>query len=164
MSIEAHIASLSAELESLGGSVSEESSSSEIRRFEYPVPSTADYRFVVYVYSDGEAQICAERVDGNRDEYFWHMPHELADYQSIADLHAEFLKHLRSLLMHASRIAQRKGWLFVTFDSEVALANSWQPIYAHSCFRFGRVAFPAVEGRRKTYSSPPVFAESGVGA
>lgn len=164
MEEEAQIASLSKMLVKLGGILTEDSSDAEFQRFEFPIPADADYRFVVFVYSDGEAQICANRVGSDLHEYFWHMPKELPDYPSVADLHAELLEHLSDLLTHPTRIIQRTRWLSVSLDCEIEKGNSWLPVYGHSVFRGGNIAIPMIDGRQKTYLSPAVLKMNDLGS
>jgi hypothetical protein len=72
------------------------------------------------------------------------------------DLVNEFCEELEALLIHETRIVQRKGWLFWHFRCEYRTGEKWKGVCSHSAFRGGRFKPPPIKGTRRVYHSAPI--------
>lgn len=112
----------------------------------------AEYRFLVYVYPDGEPQISAERLSSPA-AYFWYYSFELADFASHREQADTFLSELGRLLSSASRIVETQGWLFRSYECLLEQAGSWSRFGPHLA-----LLAPRLRRRRRVFRSPPVAA------
>ena len=121
---------------------------------DLPPAHGADFFFRLWLYADGERHISAKLVEDSRDAtYFWHRPFELAEFRGSEEgLLSAFREELAALLIHETRIIQRKGWLSWHFRCEYRASGNWKCLYRHSALR-GGFKPPQIRGRRRVYSS-----------
>jgi hypothetical protein len=129
-----------------------------IARLDLPAAPGAEYFFQLWFYEGGERHIRAELMQHRGDDtYFWYRPFERAEFRgSEEDLVNEFCEVLEALLVHETRIVQRRGWLFWHFRCEYRAAEMWKGVYAHSAFRCGRFKTPQISGRTRVYHSAAI--------
>src|SRR5271157_1172346 len=127
----------------------------DFTRIDLPHASGAEYFFRLWFFEGGERQISAVLTQKQTDDtYFWYRPFELAEFRSSeGDLVDEFCKELEALLIHETRIVQRKGWLFWHFRCEYHARNAWENVYSHSALRTSNWNLPHIEGRIRVYHS-----------
>ncbi len=128
---------------------------------ELPHAPDADYRFRLWFYPDGERCITAEPLPGRHGAEggtvaFWSWTFELADFQgSTVNLARRFDDEIRLLLHAATRVQQRRGWLFLSFALEREIATGWQHVRGCSYFRPAFNALPS-DGKLRVYHAGPV--------
>ena len=119
-----------------------------------PTPN-ADYGIEIYMYADGEPQICAQLVGAPSDLHFWCHPFEIYDFGSEQERDDGFLEAVRLLLTKRSRIRQKKGLLCCDFICEVDEGGSWRRLGpGTSAVTFTGIRLPP--GRRRVYHSSPL--------
>jgi hypothetical protein len=119
-----------------------------------PAPG-ADYSFVIWLYSDGAAEISASRIDHRDGDCFWSCVFEIHDFDDREQLAAALLAGARHLLWNPTRIVQRRGLILWTFYCEFFEDGEWQRFCGHSVARWVR-GIPPVVGRERVYVSDPV--------
>lgn len=122
---------------------------------QLPPAVGADYFFQLSFYQNGERQICAKLLgSGGAAEYFWYRPFELEAFgrnrQHLVDA---FCEELKLLLTHATRIVQRKGWLFWRLRCDYWDGKHWKPVSGNSAFRGGKFHLPPIPGTTQIYQS-----------
>jgi hypothetical protein len=129
-----------------------------ITRVDLPAADDAEYFFRLAFHETGERYISAHLIERpNAANYFWYRPFELAEFRgSGADLAAEFCKEMELVLTHATRIVQRKGWLFWRFRCEYRNGQKWTNISSQMAFRGGRFSPPHIDGTMRIYCSAAI--------
>ena len=121
---------------------------------ELPTAPSADYRFLLYF--EPEMQIHAKLLGTDQKRYFWYMPFKEAAYRNDpGKLFTAFADAVEALILHPTRIVQRRGLLSHSFKLECQRDGQWQHVSGNSCWRFG-FDVPTIRGRRHVYNSPPV--------
>jgi hypothetical protein len=123
--------------------------SAEYRRVEKPIahgaahsvcylqaPEGADYAFRVWIYDDGEPEICARLRGAPEDGFFWGRHFELPAYTSVESRNSSFLEILERVVTCRTRITQSKGLLFWDFHCEALVGNTWISVGGHSAARW----------------------------
>jgi hypothetical protein len=117
----------------------------------------AAYRFILYVYDDGESQVGVTLVDGDPEAYFWYWPFEESDYGSQSEREQAFLKAVRELLTSRTRIRRKRGLLNTHFRCEVLRASGWSRVGPFMAgLRWGTKP-PPTESRAVYYESPALI-------
>lgn len=127
-----------------------------IARLDLPTASGAEYSFTLWFDESGEREISARLIRHQGDRpYFWYRPFELAEFRNnVEELEAKFCDELKVLLIHETRIIQRKGWLFWGFRCEYHEGEKWKGVYGHMALRWFKP--PQIKGRSRVYRSAPV--------
>jgi hypothetical protein len=118
--------------------------------FSLPTPNGADYRFIVYVYTDAEPQIAAELL-AKPDSYFWYYSFEIAYFDAVDRQAATFLRELARLVGSESKIVETRGLLGRSYDCFLREAGVWS--------RFGTrpaLLAPSLRRRRREFHSPAI--------
>ena len=119
-----------------------------------PPARDAQYRFVLYIYEDGEPQIAAALVDGDPEAYFWYWPFEEPDFDSPEERQSEFLSAVHQLLTSRSRIRQKRGWLNTHFRCEVESGDGWSRAGPFMSGLKGSFKPPRADQKVTIYESP----------
>jgi hypothetical protein len=115
-------------------------------------PLSADYSFQLYVYDDGESQICAELLEGGDFTAFWYWPFEIQEFRSQQAQWQAFLQGVHSVLSCPTRISRKSGLVFHTFRCEAREGASWRRLGPSMGFlRWGHRAPPG-----HSWQSPPL--------
>ena len=122
-----------------------------------PLPLGAEYGFRLYVYDDGEPQVCARLVDGDPDADFWCWPFEEPDFDSHAEREGAFLDGVRELTSR-SRIIQQRGLLTTTFRCQVERHGKWSMIGDAVGYLRWSTKPPPTKRRVTCYRSPALTA------
>ena len=120
-----------------------------------PAASEADYKFLLYVYSDGERGLAASLQAQNDSLYFWTRQLELSEFSDARTLQEEFLRLVSVILESPTRITQKRGVLFHCFRCEAEVEGEWELLGSHAGLR-GQFTAPAITGRTFVYRSAPV--------
>ena len=122
-----------------------------------PAAQSGDYRFTLYVYDDGEPQVCATVLDGDPGASFWSWPFEDPDYRSPSEREKAFFRAVQDLLTSTTRISQKRGLLFTSFRCEVLRGDQWTEIGpTMSYWRWGKFLIPAT-AKSVIYESPALI-------
>jgi hypothetical protein len=122
-----------------------------------PAAPQGEYRFVLYVYDDGEPQLSATLVDGDPNAYFWYWPFEEPDYDTRTERERAFLSAVKELVTSRTRIRQKRGLLSTHFRCEVQRGSDWSqagPFMAGSRWGFRP---PPITGKLAYYESPALI-------
>jgi hypothetical protein len=125
--------------------------------FRLPAPPGAEYAFSVWIYDTGEPQIMARLVNADEHHSFWYKPFELVDWPSEEAREEAFLKTLGLVLNLPTRIVQRKGLLFWSFDCALQTEGGWKSISGIGILRRSNMEVPPIEERTRSYYSPPLL-------
>ena len=152
-----NVSSLLIELEKLGAEIAEiEGREVSYWTATFPVPDAADYRFMPYIYANGDSEICADLRESNSGEYFWSAMFEVAGYSSMHEAHTHFLEMLVLVLDNPTRIVQKKGWLNMYFTCEYLTGEEWHDAGGGAALRFTNFKFPKIDGKLREYRSTSV--------
>jgi hypothetical protein len=118
-----------------------------------PAPD-ADYQFLLWL--EPEMQIHARLLGTGQNYSFWYMPFEAAGYrEDLGNLGKAFAETVETVILHPTRIVQKRGLLSHSFKLECEREGAWHRIYQMSYMRFAFEA-PRIRGRRHVYCSPPI--------
>lgn len=121
-----------------------------------PAAPRAEYRFVLYIYDDGEPQICAILVR-DPEAYFWYWPFEEPDFDTPAERECAFLAAVRQLLTSPTRIRQKRSLLNTHFRCEVRDVDAWSLVGPFiSGLKWGTNA-PLIKTKVVYYKSPALI-------
>ena len=121
-----------------------------------PPASGADYRFTLWLRS--EKQISARLLTSNENEYFWYRPFEEAEFRSPEEIDNAFIRAVKLIVCHNTRIEQRRGLFFNHFQCEYESVDGWKRLYGLSALRWIRA--PKIAGRRQVYQSPRLIPDN----
>ena len=142
------------ELEKLGAEIAE--NEGRYWTASFPIPDGADYRFITYIYANGDSEISADLRESNSGEYFWSTVFEVAGYSSIHEAHTHFLEMLVFVLDNPTRIIQKRGWLNMYFTCGYLIAGEWHCAGGGAALRFTNFTFPKIDGKLKEYRSSSI--------
>jgi hypothetical protein len=109
-------------------------------------------------HGDGEAQLSASLLEQeSKDLYFWYIPFELPDFESPRAAIEALVDRATKVMGNPSRILQRRGLLFWSFEAEFLEADEWTSAGGVSAFRFGGFHVPETHERERAYHSPRVL-------
>ena len=138
------------------------------RHIDLPCADGSDYRFQLWFYPDGERGITASLVQPGPHAnapgvMFWGWTFELPDFDGSPEKLAHaFERELAELLPAATRIHQRRNWLFWSFRLERQIESTWVRVSGCSMLR-ATVNVVPIEGQHHVYHAGPV-AGAQVGA
>jgi hypothetical protein len=118
---------------------------------ELPPPAGADYCFTLWLGRD-EKQISARLLKSDQSSYFWYRPFEEAEFRSARRLNEAFLEAVELIMLHNTRIEQKRGLFSNHFKCEYESASGWKRLYGLSALRWMRA--PKITGRQQIYQSP----------
>lgn len=129
-----------------------------VARVDLPAAPGAEYFFKLWFLENGERHISAQLIErANAANYFWYRPFDLAEFRGCeSDLAAEFCEQLELVLTHATRIIQRRGWLFWRFRCQYSDGQKWTNISSHMALRGGRFRPPNIDGSIRIYRSDAI--------
>lgn len=115
----------------------------------FPAPD-ADYSF--HLTFQPEKQIHARLIGADSKQYFWYMPFEEAAFSySLERLDNAFIETIEAIVLHETRIIQKRGLLTHSFRCDYNTVTDWKRVYGLSCMRW--FAVPKIEGNQRTYVS-----------
>jgi hypothetical protein len=117
--------------------------------------SGADYYFHIWAHNEGDFQIGASLKNGqsNNDLSFWYYPFEINVGIPENKIFSNFSDCLNKLIYYPSRIIQKRGLLFWSFQMQVLINDKWEDLYGMSCTRLFFKA-PPMKGSQAIYHSP----------
>jgi len=134
---------------------------------QLPIATGADYRWSIWVYRNGERHVYATEAsrsdqDAVEDTVVWYHPFEPDGFKADQRaLDAAFLKELRHLLTHHTRV-RREAKLV---NESVELEASGDGINWTSVYRYSELRTPRALSRgnqiRVMLSSPPLLKRDG---
>ncbi len=121
---------------------------------EFSTQFQNDYKFYIWVPADFlSASIGANLIKISDRHYFWYYPYD--NYNDDLDRQAEVRYFLYDILYivtkHKTRIIQKNGILFQSFNCEYLICNQWTQLYKHSAFKYGNFKFPKISERMQIY-------------
>jgi hypothetical protein len=122
---------------------------------DLPTPPGADYYFRLWV--SPEIQISARLVDPGASNYFWFMPFQKKAFWKTAEESQNVVDQtLETLISHETRIVQKRGLLFHTFNCDYKSPTGWKQLYSHVTLRSTEFRLPQTAERKRVYRSPAV--------
>lgn len=120
-------------------------------RLALPRAASADYRFALWIYTDGQAEIAAEFPDLEW-EPFWRRSFEKHAFDDAERLAQSFLELAGDLARSPSRIVVRRGWVFLSATCEYWSDSTWHSAGAVAYGRWLK-GLPRLTGQAATFLS-----------
>jgi hypothetical protein len=112
----------------------------------------SDFSFFIEDYSDGNANLGANRTGGEPNEHFFYLAYEPPDFKSPEELESKALNDLELLISNPVRIRCFRGLLFLNAVAEVMQAGEIKTIPGVSSLGWG-FKFP-LGANERTFQTP----------
>jgi hypothetical protein len=125
--------------------------------FKLSSPAKAEYQFNLHGELGGERQISARLTQFPQDQHhrFWYTALEMAGYRDdAARLQKDFHELVEGLLLHPTRIVEKRGVLWLSHRAEYKTDAGWQGMGGGALLGLG-LGIPFV-GKKRVYTSPPM--------
>jgi hypothetical protein len=125
--------------------------------FKLPCPAKAEYGFNLQGELGGERQISARLIQFDEDLHsrFWYTALEMAGYRDDASrLQKDFHELVEGLLLHPTRIVEKRGVLWLSHRAAYKTDTGWQGLGGGANLGLG-LGIPFV-GKKRVYTSPPI--------
>ena len=121
--------------------------------FTFPSKPDSDYRFILYLYEEGNLSIGAELINNSSNYYFWSRLIEQYSKRTVEEMQSEAIDVLGKILRYDTKIVQKKGWLFWHFSCQYEVNGHFESVGGNSTLKFPSVKVPNPGLSKKVYHS-----------